>query len=125
MAYELHIRRQDRELSLEEWCSAVSASESVRLTNEDAVAVNPTTGEEIRIPSAKGDAEVLFVRPRFLWFGQQRSWELSFRFSHGRATFRATKNIESPKDAVHRAAVHLARALDATIVGDEGEVYDW
>ena len=125
MAYELHIRRQDRELSLEEWCSAVRASEIVRLTNEDAAAVNPTTREEIRVPSAEGDAEVLFVRPRFLWFGPRRTWERAFRFSHGRATFRATKNIESPKDAVHRAAVHLARVLDATIVGDGGEVYDW
>ena len=125
MAYELHIERPDGDISLEEWSSAVAQVEGVRLTDQDAVGVNPSTREEVRIPSAHGDTEVLFESGGFLGLGRKKQWGRVFRFSQGRATFRATESVESPGDPAHIVAAKLASLLGASIVGDEGEVYEW
>jgi hypothetical protein len=125
MAYELHIKRRDGDISLDEWCSAVRNTDGVRLKNQDAVAVNPATGEEIRVPSAQGDAEVLRESGGFLGVDQKQEWARAFRFSHGRASFRASDAVKSSTDSVHRAAARLAATLSASIIGDEGESYDW
>jgi hypothetical protein len=125
MAYELHIERPAGQISLAEWCSAVQGTEGVRLATQDAVVVNPATREEIRIPRAEGDAEVLQESGGFLGLGRKQQWARAFRFTHGRASFRASASIESPADSVHRAAVLLAASLGAKVVGDEGETYEW
>lgn len=123
MAYELHIERAEQAISLVEWQSAVRDLEGVRLTTEGAV--NPTTGEEIRIGSEGADAQVLFESGGFLGLGRKKEWITVFRFSDGRASFKGTLSVESTKDPVHRAAAHLASMLGAFIVGDEGETYEW
>ena len=125
MAYELHIERQDGEITLDEWCSAVRSTDGVRLADRDAAGVNPSTGEEIRIQSGEGDSEVRHKVGGMLGLGQKQEWMWAFRFSHGRATFKATDSIESPKNMVHQVAAKLASRLGAVIVGDEGETYDW
>ena len=125
MAYELHIERHEQDISLEEWLSALETVAGVREKTEDTVGINPKTGEEIRIGRVDGDAEVLFARRGFLGFGRHEEWCSAFRFSHGRATFKATKEIDSAANPVRKAAARLAVVLKATIVGDEGEQYDW
>lgn len=126
MAYELHIERAGKDISQEEWESAVRYTEGMRFSSGDAVAVNPTTGEEIRILAGPNeDADVLFETRGFLGFGRKKEWIRVFRLSNGRISFKGTPSVESPKDPVHRAAVLLASALGASIVGDEGETYEW
>ena len=125
MAYGLHIKRHEREISLEEWLSALESVAGVRQKTEDTVAINPKTGEEIRIGRNDGDAEVLFTTSGFLGFGRREEWCPACQFFNGRASFKATRDSESPKSPVRRAAAQLAAALDAKIVGDEGELYDW
>lgn len=125
MAYELHIERAEQAIPLADWQSAVRGLKGVRLTTEGAVAVNPATGEEIRIGSEGADAQVLFESGGFLGLGRKKEWITVFRFSDGRASFKGTLSVESTKDPVHRAAAHLALKLGASIVGDEGETYEW
>ena len=125
MAYGLHIERHEREISLEEWLSALESVEGVREKTDDTVAINPKTGEEIRIGRNDGDAEILITTGGFLGFGRREEWCPAFQFFNGKASFKATKDIESPKNPVRTAAAQLATALSAKIIGDEGEEYDW
>ena len=125
MAYALHIERNEQEISLEEWLSALESVAGVRQQREDIVGINPKTGEEIRIVRDEGDAEVMFSNGGILGFGRREEWSPAFRFSNGRASFKATREIDSPQNPVRKAAVQLAAALAAEIVGDEGERYDW
>jgi hypothetical protein len=124
MAYELHIERPGREITLEEWRGAVARTSGVRLAEGDAVGVNPTTNEEIRIRGSGGDVEVLFSRGGLLGFGAQEEWVRVFRFVRGRASFKPG-DTTSPADPVRKSAAQLAKALGALIVGDEGEEYKW
>ena len=125
MAYALHIEKEDSEISLAEWLSAVRTIDGARINFEDVKAVNLSTGEEIVISSNPGDVEVLFVSGGFLGFCKKSSWEPCIRFSNGRASFNASENIESPHNSVHKVVSKAAKLLSAKIVGDEGELYMW
>jgi hypothetical protein len=124
LAYELHIERPGREISLEEWRGAVARTPGVRLAEGDVVGVNPSTTEEIRVRGSVGDVEVLFNRGGLLGFGAREEWVRVFRFVRGRASFKPG-DTTSQSDPVRKSAVQLARALGAIIVGDEGEEYKW
>lgn len=125
MGYSLHIEVDGSEIELETWISVIESIENARVQTEGAKAVNPHTGEEIIIESRPGDVEVLCIQKGLFGFGKKSSWEPCFWFSHGKASFHATEDIESPSNPVHRVAVEAAKALSAKIVGDEGEVYSW
>lgn len=125
MAYRLHIEREAREISLEEWLSALESVAGVRQQADDTVATNPRSGEEIRIARRNGDAEVLISTGGFLGLGRREEWCPAFSFFNGRASFEAARDIQSPKNPVRRAAARLAVALNARIIGDEGERYSW
>ena len=125
MAYALHIEKEDSEISLDEWLSAIRTIDGARIKSEDVKTVNPSTGGEIVISSNPGDVEVLFTSGGFLGFGKKSSWEPCIWFSNGRASFNASEDIESSTNPVHQVAVAVAKALSAQIVGDEGEVYEW
>ncbi len=116
MAYELHIERKLRELTIAEWKAAVIQLDGIRLANTNSSAANPSTGEVISISNHASAAEIL------LDSGQ---WVTFFHFVRSQISFRATANIESASDLAHIAAAKLAAALGAEIVGDEGEIYDW
>ena len=125
MGYSLHIEIEDSEIELEEWISVIESIDNARMLIQGAKAVNSKIGEEIIIESSPGDVEVLFIRKSLLGFRKRSSWEPCFWFSHGKASFNATKDIESPGNPVHQVASEAAKALSAKIVGDEGEVYSW
>ena len=125
MGYSLHIELEDSEIELEEWISVIESIDKARIQIEGAKAVNPKTGEEIIIESSPGDVEVLFIQKSLFGFSKKSSWELCFWFSHGKASFNATEDIDSPGNPVRQVAAEAAKALSAKIVGDEGEVYSW
>jgi len=126
MAYCLHIERQDNQISLDEWCEAVSKIPNVRLQQDDNVAINPATGASVTVEKSDGDVEVIcpvgFIG-RLL--GKTPTWMHAITFFEGRGTFRATEEIEKPNNPIRSAAALIAKELNASIVGDEGEDYEW
>ena len=124
VAYALHINRE-KPISLSEWKEAVSRTQGVRLEADGVNAINPKTGETISIAGNPGDVAVLFSTKKWLGLGKEEQWQICIRFFEGRATFKATEDIESPKNPVHVAAATLAKELGAQINGDEGETYSW
>lgn len=125
MGYSLHIEREESEISLEEWISAIKLIDGARILSEETKAVNPVTGVEIVISPNPGDVEVAFRSGGFLGFGKSETWESFIWYSRGRASFNATEDIESPDNTVHKVVAEAARLLSAKIVGDEGEQYSW
>jgi len=114
MAYALHIKR-DGGITLEEWSAAVESVEGVRLTSEDTVITNPSTGERIHIGGREGDAE--------FFFPADSKWRKVMLWSRDSVTFNAPRDWEEPGCTVRSVAFALARALKARVTGDEGEEY--
>ncbi|MES9993414.1 MAG: hypothetical protein ABW098_15800 [Candidatus Thiodiazotropha sp.] len=126
MAYSLHIERTDSEITLDEWLSAVAVIQGVRPRSSDYVAVNPSTGEKIVMERSNGDLEI--ARTTKNWgglLGEREVWEPAFFFSNGRGSFPASFDLDNIDEPVRVVAIKLAQALNAQIVGDEGEEYQW
>ena len=116
MGYEVHIQREDEaEITLDEWCRAVEATEGMRPATRDAVARNPATGEVICIAHNPGDVEV--------YFPEDDAWIPCLWYSRGRISFRPPGDFGEPASPFRRAIVALAMQLNAQVMGDEGEVY--
>jgi len=116
MAYELHIGKRQAEMRLDDWKSAVERLEGVRLVSQEHSITNPATDEVITLPYRDGDTEVFCTldgirRPAFTWY-------------NGNASFRANFSPGDLSNPVWRAAVALARTLEAAVWGDNGELYD-
>lgn len=125
LAYWLHIERPDSRISLDEWLTAASALEVLRPRAAGYNAANPRTGERIELGQSEGDLEIALPQSLFACVrGKRKEWEPAFFFSRGRASFRPP-DIDSPTDPIRVAAAALAEALNAGIVGDEGEEYAW
>jgi hypothetical protein len=121
MAYSIHIRRrdaggQDSTIGLSEWRAVVERTDGVRLAEGDYQITNPKTGELIGIRNRGGDAEV--------FFSHEATWRRVFRWSEGQISFAAPRDFDLPTCSIRRLAAEFARALDARLVGDEGETYD-
>jgi hypothetical protein len=120
MAYEIHITRRAPDalpIALSEWCAAVQQTPGVRMANGDYEIANPKTGEAIRLRNAGGDAEV--------FFSVEGNWLRVFRWSPpGDVSFSAPRDFDMPNCGIRRLAAELARALGASLIGDEGEIYD-
>jgi hypothetical protein len=112
MGYSLHIERKDP-IELSEWRDAVEATSAVRLDESSTSATNTGTGEIISMPAQAGSASV----------NVGGTWSPVFRWRKGKVSFNAPSNT-TKADPVMAAALDLARALAASVCGDEGEAYD-
>jgi hypothetical protein len=118
VAYHLHIRRVTPEgdslpVALAEWHAAVAKTKGVRLAEGPLKITNPKTGEIISIGNSGGDAEVLFFK--------EQQWLRVFYWSPDGIYFAPGRNFG---DLPFRHIVlELARHLNASVVGDEGEMY--
>jgi hypothetical protein len=115
MGYSIHIER-DSPIALSHWRAAVQRTAGVRLANGDDEITNPKTGKTIRIRNLGGDVE--------MFFSGEDSRHRVFRWGEGRISFNASPDFLEPDSEVRRLAAELARALGASLVGDEGETYD-
>lgn len=104
MAYELHIVRP-MEIALEEWQSLCASDPSMKLENEFA-RKNPVTGETI-VSSGKNSAT---------WTSPLTQQQYLFDYRRGMISF-----VYS--DAAIIKAKEIAKALTASVEGDEGEAY--
>jgi hypothetical protein len=122
MAYEIHIERrapdgQSLPIALSEWRTAVQQTQNVRMAEGDLEITNPKTGEMIRLRNAGGDVEAFFPATA--------EWLRVFRWSpSGQISFAAPRDFELPTSDVRCLAAELAHALGASLIGDEGEIYD-
>jgi hypothetical protein len=122
VGYEVHITRRNpagkvRPIALAEWRAVVERTAGVRMADGDFEAVNPKTAEVIRIQNVDGDVEVFFPA--------DGTWRRLFRWSRsGRISFRAPDDFDGPASAIRCLACELARGLKASLIGDEGEIYD-
>lgn len=115
MGYDFHIRRRRGELiSEDDWRRAVEETRGVRLVQSDVIETkNPRTGERISVKGSLLDAEV--------WDADEEEWLRVFSFSEGEVDFRGVPWYAH--EPVARAARKLSKALEAKVVGDEGEIY--
>lgn len=117
MAYQIHIVPGEKFHGEEAWRLAVEATDGVRLANSDEnVATNPKTGEEIRIGGSCSDAEI--------YFPDEDEWHRALHWRGGRASINARFEIGDEDDPAWMAVKHLAERLGATVMGDEGEIYE-
>lgn len=128
MAYELHlVKRGGRSVSEREWIAAVEAVPDVRrAAGKPQVVENPTTGQKISMSRPTLDAEILFPDgPE--WGPIAGQWVPVFRWSprRGRISVNARFDPDDAQDPVRRAMAQLAKQLDAEIVGDDGEKYNF
>lgn len=117
MAYEIHISRSPRgsDIALAEWVEAVRQADHVRLAEGDYLVTLPETGQVFRFPNTGGDTEV--------FFSIDGVWRRVFRWHAGRVSFICPKDFDDEASHVRSVARALADALQASIVGDDGEVY--
>jgi hypothetical protein len=122
MPYEIHIERrgpgdQILPIALSEWRRVVQETKNVRMAVGDLEISNPKTREIITLRNAGGDAEVFFP--------PKAEWVRVFRWSpSGRISFRAPRDFDLPASSIRRLAAELAHALGASLIGDEGEIYE-
>jgi hypothetical protein len=124
MAYELMIWREDN-ISTDEWVDAISAVKNVKIDSSKTVAKNPNTGAVIEIEGKSTDASIKYSKGRFFW--QKETWVHSFRFSSkfGFAKFPYSEELDLPDNQLRIVASQLAKILNAKIIGEGDELYDW
>lgn len=126
MVYSLHIERADSSIPLDEWLAAASAINCLRPRETGYTAANPSSGDRIEVCKSIGDLEIVLPQSTLARvLGKSKEWQPAFFFSQGRATVPPPQNIDCATDPIRTAASALARALNARIIGDEGEEYAW
>lgn len=117
MACEIHIERRSTPITLAEWCDVIGRTENVRIADGKHTLTNPQTGELITFGNPGGDAEV--------YFPVEGTWQRVLRWSRrGTISFVAPPDFAEPCSHLRRTAHALAQSLGASMVGDEGEIYD-
>jgi hypothetical protein len=115
MGYEVHIERDPGRITRKEWRAAVEAEPETRIAKTKVTrATIPGIGQ-ISMRGSDADAELRL----------EGDWTKVFFFkkSTGRISFRPDVGFTEGSQ-LHQAASALARRLDASLVGDEGEVYE-
>jgi hypothetical protein len=125
MAYMIRITRNadwDDEdgsgdfITLAEWREVVSRTTHVRLAEGDYSVTLPDTGQIFTLRNNGGDTD--------LYFPQADTWRRVFRWDEENVSFVATEEfVNDPACQLRIIARQLAEALQASVVGDEGEPY--
>lgn len=121
MAYEIHITRNvdwDEDgaaITLAEWTEVVNEVEGVRLADGHYLITVPDTGQVLRFPNNGGDTEVCFPG--------DVGWRRVFRWHGGHVSFVAPKDFDNASTHLRLIARALAQALQASVIGDEGEPF--
>lgn len=122
MAYMIRITRNTEgeedgaAITLAEWIDAVNGIAHVRLAEGDYSVTLPETGQVFTLRNNGGDAE--------LYLPLVNAWRRVFRWDEEDISFVGTDEFASDAACQLRAiARQLAEVLEASVVGDEGEVY--
>ena len=104
MGYELHVQRVAEDISEDEWLRFVTDAEDFEF--HDEVSATSPSGERVAIGGSLG-----------CWTGHSTVQSVPLLWSHGAV------HIAFGDDHAVVAALRVAEALDASVVGDEGESY--
>ncbi len=122
MAYMIRITRNaqgDEDgpiITLAEWIDTVNSIAHVRLADGDYSVTLPETGQTFTLRNNGGDAE--------LFFPQANTWRRVFRWDEEDVSFVGTDEFANDAACQLRSiARQLAEALQASIIGDDGEPY--
>jgi len=122
MAYMIRITRNTEgeadgaTITLAEWIDAVNRIAHVRLAEGDYSVTLPETGQVFTLRNTGGDTD--------LYFPHIDAWRRIFRWDEEDVSFVGTEEFANDPDCQLRLiARQLAEALQASIVGDEGELY--
>lgn len=122
MGNAIHITRrnlsgQNLPIALSEWRAVVERTSGVRMANGGFQVTNSTTAEVVKIRNLGGDVEA-FSRP-ILRGGVCFTGRLPAISRSGHLAI-----LSSPLRLFRRLAAALARDLIASLIGDEGGIYD-
>jgi len=115
VAYSLHIENTQGPIPLEAWKKAVDTIEGARYVEAESLVTNPFSGEKILVKGNEGDIEI----------STSSSFSVGISFRRGRATFSNREEFDDPLNSIRLALAKLAAILDAKVIGDEGEIYEW
>lgn len=120
MSYTLRIERIDGVISLEEWTKVVEQTEGVRLcAQEEHTTMLPRNGSVLAMKVTPGDTEA-FDDESQCWRFCFRMYDDSIEFN-ARVVYRALDGKDN--DPMWKLVWSLAQRLQASIIGEEGEVY--
>lgn len=111
MSISLFVQRlngSERSISLEDWRRVVSQEPDLRLRTDAHVAVNPATGDQIRLRAGEADSE-------FLSGG---AWLPFLRLVRGKLVTEYRPEFEEPGNEVRRKLASVAKALNASVMTD-------
>jgi hypothetical protein len=121
MAYMISITRNPQIaeggacIALDEWVEAVNSVEGVRLAEGDYSVTLPETGQTFTLRNNGGDAEILLPYAGV--------WQRVFRWDDEGVTFVMTQDFADAGCHLRCVARQLADALQASVCGEEGELY--
>jgi hypothetical protein len=106
----------ERSISLEDWRRVVLRDADLHLRAEAHLAVNPMTGDQIRLPAGEADSELL----------SGGAWQPFLRFVRGRLVTEYRPELEEPGNEVRRKLASVAKALNASLMTDvDDEPLNW
>jgi len=106
----------ERSISLEDWRRVVSQEPDLRLRTDAHVAVNPMTGDQIRLQAGEADSE-------FLSGG---AWQPFLRLVRGKLVAEYRPEFEKPGNEVRKKLASVAKALRASVMTDvDDEPLNW
>ena len=124
MGYTLRICRPNESIPMEDWKNAVAEIQGIKIDNSDSIAISPN-GSKIVIPGNEGDVSMVSSTGGFLGIGKKEEWEKVISFYEGEGIFNYINELESPQSPIRQAIKKLTDRLNAKIIGDEGEEYNW
>ena len=104
-------------ITLAQWTEAIESSENIRICREKFHVVEAPNGLQARFPINEGDAEI--------WVTELQKWMPVFHWheEEGCASF-VPPAPDDLEEKIWAAAAFLSKALNASVIGEDGEVYD-
>jgi len=110
------MRSSGDQIALPEWMQIVAREPDLRMRMEPYEAINPGTGERIRMNAGEADAE-LRVNDRWCPF---------LRYREGELTTRYIDDFDDAQNPVRMKIAAVAKQLGAVITTDAGDdMLDW
>jgi hypothetical protein len=105
------MRPSGSQIAFLEWMQIVDLDPGLRMRGQSYEAVNPRTGEQIRMRAGEADAE--------LRLGDH--WRPFLRYSHGELAILYEAEFDNPQNPVRLKIAAVARSLQAVITTDAGD----
>jgi hypothetical protein len=103
-------------IAIADWQQIVADDAGLRLRVDPYVAVNPRTGETIKIRTGEADAEIDID-------GQ---WHPFLRFRKGVLSIKYTNELDDPRSVIRAKISAIAKRLGAVVRTDAGDqLLDW